>query len=173
MGSQIVANAAGLSDFYPVSNYGEWNGQGIQLHISDGASLPYSLEFTNSPLGNKLPISVSRTTTTATATFKVNHGLQVGDVVVVGGIREDNLVGNFKVASVPAADQVTYTVADTGATSAEGGYAVPLAVDTNADADGVTGDVVTNFVLPPSAFWVNVTSYTSGRVTANIRSQAF
>lgn len=60
--------------------------------------------------------SISRTTTTATVTLK-DHGLAVGDSVVVENAGAP-LDGTYDVASVTNVDVFTYTVVNSGATSA-------------------------------------------------------
>jgi hypothetical protein len=99
-------------------------------HTCDYRANPFSVAFQVDIAGNTGTYTVehgfcdmvvaqgkiSRTTTTATVTLK-DHGLAVGDSVVVtnGGAPLD---GTYAVASVTDVNTFTYTVANSGATAA-------------------------------------------------------
>jgi hypothetical protein len=63
--------------------------------------------------------TLTRSGTTATLDLNGNdHGLAVGDHVVIEGANQAPYNGDFRVATVPASDQLTYTMAsDPGATA--------------------------------------------------------
>jgi len=164
--NQIKLSSQTFSDWQPVNFHGSEFGAGIGCNVSEGAVLTYSIEFTFDNPYTKLPVSISRTTTTATATFKEEHGKAVGDTITVGGHREDNLKGTFEITAATATT-VDFTVADTGSAS-ENGYAVVCTVFVHPDISGVSDNQEAAFDKPPTAYRLNCTSYTSGLVTANI-----
>jgi hypothetical protein len=99
-------------------------------HMCDYMANPFSVAFQVDIAGNtgtytvehgfcnmeKREAKISRSTTTATVTM-LNHGLAVGDSVVVenGGAPFD---GTYAVASVTDTSTFTYTVANSGAAAA-------------------------------------------------------
>lgn len=144
---------------------------GLVVTLDSTANLTYDVELTldaNSQERHQI-ISIARVTTTATVTL-VDHGLAVGDNVTVFNTGESNLDGSHDVATVVDDDSFTYTVADTGAASAEGkliSFRVikhpTLQGDTTAEA-GVQDSPVT-------AIRLNITAYTAGSATLTVLQQ--
>lgn len=92
--------------------------------------------------------SISRTTTTATVTM-ANHGLAVGDSIVV-----ENTVdlgggdGTYAVASVTNVDVFTYTVANSGATSAPNARFIKIRVMPHSTVAAQTTSKDGNYAYP-------------------------
>lgn len=139
-------------------------GIGIGVILSSGASLTYSVEHTFDYIWpTQKNFSGSRSTTTVTIT-KVNHGLSVGSYWYTDPAAPAPFAGEFAVAAITDADNFTYTVANSGATSVAfgvfegaGARVLPhsvLAAKT-ATADG-------NYAFPCRACRLNVTTWVSG-----------
>lgn len=138
------------------------------VNITSGASLTYKVQHTADDPFNPVPVTISRTTTTATLT-KVAHGLSVGDSVTVIDSGSTNLNGNYDVASVVDADNITYTVANTGATaSIAGTKAVLLRVFDHEFITGKTANDDGNYAFPVRAVRLKNTVYASGSSTLTI-----
>ena len=91
--------------------------------------------------------SISRTTTTATVTL-VNHGLAAGDSVVVENAGAP-LDGTYAVASITSTSVFTYTVVNSGATSAADARILLIKVYPHSGAlAAATTSQVGNFAYP-------------------------
>lgn len=161
---QIKLDSQAFSNWVPVNFHGSEFGAGVGCNVS--GTLTYNVEFTFDNPYTKLPVSISRTGTTATATFKEAHGKVAGDTITTGGHREDNLKGTFEIDAVTD-NTVDFTVADTGSTS-ESGYAVVCSVFIHPDISGATDNQEAAFDQPPTAIRANCTSYSSGLLTVNL-----
>jgi hypothetical protein len=93
----------------------------------------------------KLP-KITRSTTTATVTLP-NHGLQVGDSLVVWGCGAP-LDGTFPVASVTDANVVTYTVANSGVAAGADPHCVPIRVFQHSSVASKTTSQDGNYAFP-------------------------
>lgn len=143
---------------------------GLGVLLTSGASLTYSVQhtFDNIYVPTK-EWSGSRTTTTVTVT-KTAHGMSVADWVQVDAPATAPFAGTFAIAAITDADNFTYTVANSGATSVVWGSAdihtarvLPhstLAAKT-ASADG-------NYAFPAIACRLIISSYTSGSATLTV-----
>lgn len=163
---QQKASAAGALSWIPQPFQGSSYQSGVAVSLSEGATLTYSVEFSLDNPYKQLDCSISRSATTATVTFKENHGKAVGDSIQVNSTREDNLAGVHAIASVPSETTLTYTVSDTGSTS-ENAKAVLYTVYAHPDLSALSANAEAGFVQPPTVVRLNVTAYTSGTVTAN------
>ena len=141
-------------------------GVGVGVVVSEDGDLTYSVQFAFDSPYLKTACSLSRSGSTATATFKEPHGHKVGDSAVISGTIEENFVGTFDVAAVPTPTTFTFSVTSTGATSTEAD-AVLLGVFTHEDLLDQTESASAGFVLPPSVMRLSVSDYTAGMVTAN------
>jgi len=135
------------------------------------------VDGTLSDLGNKIPVTISRSTTTATVTFPTANPHTLGgtsDYIVISGTGSSNLDGTFVVASVTNDTVLTYTVANTGASTATG-YAVPVrfmetviasaAVSATAPAiPAVTTTSSDLYHTPWTGLILKCTSYTTGTI---------
>ncbi len=135
---------------------------GIRVVLSSGASMTYSVQHTFDDIHNMVPVSVTRSGTAATLKY-TNHGLSVGDSVVVISAGTTNLEGTFPVASVVDANNVTYTVSNTGPTT-DGGNTLAslLRVSENIILTGVTTSGDTNYSAPVEAVRLKISTYVSG-----------
>jgi len=154
--------AAGYSGWVPVDRLQNNFNVYVGVKLSSGAVLTYTVQYTSDDLWKYMHCEISRSTTTATLKL-INHGLSVGDNINVQGSGSSNLDGSYQVASVVDADNITYTVSNTGATADTGDAKVSIGrvfshitlVDQTASADG-------NFVNSIQACRLYVSAYTSG-----------
>ncbi len=172
--TQVTLSAAGFSPWVPLNRMSNSFGIGLGVKLSSGASLTYSVQHTFDDIyAVSQDFSVARVTTTATVT-KTNHGLSVGDWVLIYGNRDDQawapLVGEFTVASVVDANNFTYTVANTGAASipAGAGKIQTARVFTHETLAAQTTSQDGNYQFPPRATRLVISSYASGIVTLDI-----
>lgn len=101
----------------------------------------YTVEHGFANFNDRKSPKITRSTTTATLTLP-DHGLQVGDSLVVGAAGAP-LDGTYPVASVVDANSVTYTVANSGATAnADGAWCIPIRVF--AHSTGLTSQTTSN-----------------------------
>lgn len=128
-------------------------------HRLDDKQNPFSVSFAVTVQGTgtytvehgftnwvKNPVTLSRSTTTATLSFTA-HGLQVGDSVVVEGAGAP-FDGTYAVASVVDANNITYTVANSGATASSEGRAVFIRVFPHAVVAAQTTSKDGNYAYP-------------------------
>jgi hypothetical protein len=165
--ASVVQGAAGASKWVPV-DYTKANfGVALGATISSGAGLTYKAQHTLDSPYNLVPCSISRSTTTASLTL-ADHGLSVGDSLTVVGAG-DPLDGTFAVAAVTDANIVTYTVANSGNAASDAGARVcTMRVLDHSTMTGKTTASDGNYAFPIKAVRVNVTLYTSGKVTLTV-----
>jgi hypothetical protein len=129
-------------------------------HMCDFRANPFSVAFQVDIAGNTGTYTVehgfcnmvledcniSRSTTTATVTL-ANHGLAVGDSIVVsnGGAPLD---GTYAVASVTNVNVFTYTVANSGATTANGARILRIRVMPHSSIAAQTTSKDGNYAYP-------------------------
>jgi len=164
---RVRLSAAGVSAWIPLNRYATSIAVALGLMFSSNKNLTAAVQYTLDPLVDQ-PCNISRTTTTATVTL-TNHGLSVGDSVVVSG-GGSPLDGTYAVASVTNQNVFTYTVVDSGATSAIDAKIKPLRVMTHPVLSGITANTDSNFSVPPTACRLAVTSYTAGYVDLDVVS---
>lgn len=154
--------AAGVSSWVFLSSYKPNLSVSLAFIPTSGASLTGKIQHIFDDPYIKVPVTITRSTTVASMK-KVAHGLTAADYLVVegGGAPFD---GEFSVATVVDADNLTYTVANSGLTTADsrclaGGARVfdhALMIAMTSRTDG-------NYQFPPSACRLNLTAYTSGK----------
>lgn len=111
-------------------------------------------------------VALSRTTTTATLTYK-NHGLKADDSIIVTGAGAP-FDGTYQVASRVSADAITYTVANSGATTATPETAKAMFIKTMVhDSYGTpaTASSDGNLAFSVQAVRVRVTTGGAGNLT--------
>lgn len=165
----VTLSATGKSQWIVVNELALAFGIGLAVAISSGATITYTVEHTFDETGpdGKIPCSISRTGTAATLTL-ANHMLSVGDSIQIDNAGDANLNGRYDVASVVDANNVTYTVSNTGATADTGNATVvPLRVYPHSVLAGQTARKDGNYAYPVSAIRLNAT-VTSGRATLTI-----
>lgn len=179
MRQQVVTQgAAGATQWLFVDNrrFGTDFNVGLQTTLASGSTLTYDVELTKDRNTKERwkKVSIARVTTTATVTL-TDHGLKTGDNVVIFDTNytnhnpESNLEGSFDI-TVLTANTFTYTVADTGQTSAIGRLISFNVVD-HASIAGETTAQTGVQTEPVSAIRLNVTAYTDGAVTLTALQQ--
>jgi len=165
--TRLTKGAAGFTAWCPM-DYGQ-NAFGVSLGaiVTSGASLTYKVQHSFDSPYDLVPFYATRTTTTVTATIP-DHQLTAGDMVNVVGAGAP-MDGSYAVASVSDANTITYTVANSGVTLSKPGANVNLMhVFDNSVITGKTANADSHYAFPVTAIRVNVTSYTSGKVTLTI-----
>lgn len=138
----------------------------FRVTLSSGAAMTYQVQHTFDDPEKRQNCSLARTTTTATLTL-ADHGSSVGDSVTVTGA-EAPFDGTYAVATVVDANNVTYTVANSGATAAATDVArvTVFRVAAHATVTGKTAsDDGSQYTAPVQAIRLNITAYTSGKAT--------
>jgi len=129
-------------------------------HMCDYKANPFSVAFQVDIAGNTgtytvehgfcdmtlRDVSISRATTVATVT-QLNHGLAVGDSVVVSNAGAP-LDGTYAVASVTSTSVYTYTVVNSGATSALTAHVLNIRVMPHATVAAQTTSKDGNYAYP-------------------------
>lgn len=159
--------AAGNSVWIPIDRYDTSIAVLLSLVFSSNKNLTANVQYTSDPLESQA-CNITRSGTTATLTL-ANHGLSVGDSVVVQGAGS-TLDGTYAVASVVDQNNITYTVANSGVTVAVGAQVTPLRVFAHPVLTTITANADSNFTVPPTACRLNVSSYTAGYVDLNVIS---
>ena len=173
--TQVTVGSATFSPWIPLNTLKPTFGTGLFVGLTGTVNLTYSVQHavpinTN---GECLPISgndagvlskLTRSTTTATLVWP-DHGMTTADSLLVEGAG-GALDGTYTVASIVDADTLTYTVANSGVTTANPGFKVMLYKVFNHDvlAAKTTSDDG-NYAFPVPFCRLIVTSYTSGKAT--------
>ncbi len=154
-------SAAGVSTWIFVDQRRKWLGIGLHVALSSGASLTYSVQHSFDNLRAMFTdFTATRVTTTVTVT-KVNHGLSVGDYVYQEGVGAP-MDGEHTVASVADLDTFTYTVANSGVTSAPNSRMATARVFPNATLALLTASADGNYMFPPAVIRLKISTYGSG-----------
>jgi hypothetical protein len=177
----LTTGATGASAWVPIDYLQKAFGIGFRCTVGGGSSpdVTYKVQHAFSSLVQDTVVRITRSTTTATLTFNaatalngidawVNHGLSVGDNVVVRGAGAP-LDGTFAVASVTNSRVVTYTVANSGVTVAGPQASVErLYVGDHPVVTGATGSTDGNYAYPPNYIRTNITAYGAGSLTLSL-----
>lgn len=161
----VTVSSAASSAWIPLDRYQSSFSVSLAGVISSGATLTWKVEHTFGNVLRPEPCSISRSTTTATLSY-TNHGLSVGDSIIVSG-GGSPFDGTYAVASVVDANTLTYTVTNTGSTLVSARVCL-LPVFDHETLVGQTTDADGNYAFPCTACRLTVTAYTSGfvRLTA-------
>ena len=163
---RTVLSAAGACDWIPVNHRSRDFGIGFGCHVSNGATLTYLVEHTFSNMSLEIPVSISRTTTTATITFPSPHYLTTSNNVVITGTRESNFTGTFYPVSIPSATTITITVSDTGAAS-DSAVITPVVFHPHDTVVAKNGLSDGGYDLPCTAVRARISAYTDGDLIVN------
>lgn len=160
----VRLTAAGFSPWIPLN----WRRKNFEValgvKLSSNANLTYSVQHTMDPLllEETQEFSIARVATTATVT-KTNHGVSVGDWVMVRdcGAPFD---GEFSVAAITDQDNFTYTVANSGATAvARGkGWLKTARVFPHSTLAAKTASADGNYDFPPMACRLLISAFVAG-----------
>lgn len=140
------------------------------------------VDGTISDLGNVIPVSISRSTTTVTVTFPTLSPHTLGgtkDYVVVSGTGVSSLDGVYPVASVTNDTVLTYT-SGTSATTVANGYCCPVrfaatiiaSASVSATTPAVPAVTTTSLYLPQipfSGLILKCSTYVAGTVYLDTR----
>lgn len=164
----VTQGAAGASAWMPLDTRKNPTSVSLAGTVTSGATLTYKVQHTFDPVQNVQPCSITRVTTTATLTL-ADHGISsTSDSITVVGAGAP-FDGTYAVAGITDANVITYTVANSGATSTGGGAGVVvMRVFDHDTMTGKTANDDSNYAYPPTAVRLNVTAYTSGKATLTI-----
>lgn len=169
--SVLTMAAAGASLWCPINQIQNSFGIGLGASVTSGANLTYSVQhtFDDTTSDRKIyGVTLARSGTTATITIP-DHRLSVNDNLLVEGAGDANLNGSFAVASVVDANNVTYTVSNTGAASGSINTSViTFRVYNHATMSGQTGRLDGNYAFAIQAIRLTITAYVSGKVDLTI-----
>ncbi len=179
MRQQVVTrNEAGTTKWLQVDNrrHGTEFNTSLAVTFDTDGNLTYDVDLTYDRFDQNRyqKVTLARVTTTATATL-VGHGLVTGDNVEIFDTNytnhdsETNFEGSFDVTVVDK-DTFTYTVANTGATSAIG-RAITFRVVKHPTLQGDTSAQVGIQNEPVSAVRLNITAFTAGSATLTVLQQ--
>lgn len=168
----VVVGSQTTSAWIPIDKIRNPTSISLGCTITEGASATYKVQHTfDNAMATTDVGSITRVTTTATATVP-EHGLSVGDSVIVEGAGAP-FDGTYAVASVTNANVFTYTVANSGLTTAQVGARIALLrVFDHASVTGKTTKSDGNYAYPVGAVRLNVTTYASGKVTLAVTQGA-
>lgn len=168
---QAILTAAGVSPWFTAEYQRTPFSIGFGCSISSGASLTYSVQHSFDDPSANLQIypagSLTRSTTTATLTY-TNHNLVVGDSLIIrnAGAPFD---GTYTVAGVTNANVITFTVANSGATTANIQCTFsPIRVFNNSVTVAQTTSTDGNYAFNVSLIRAKITSYSSGQLVFNL-----
>lgn len=163
----ITQTATGTTDWLVVDYRQAPFNANVTVNIS-GTATASTLTTVDDPQALIAPVSITRSTTTATLTTSDKHGLTTSDYIRVGGAGAP-LDGLYKVASVSSDTVITYTVANSGVTSAAvTAMYTPLRTQPITALTNVTATTAATLSAPVRAVLTNVTAYTSGTVITYI-----
>jgi len=168
----VTLGSATFSAWMPMDSAKAVFGVGIGVTITPAAVLTYGVQHTfDDPYKRVNPISITRSGTTVTVN-QTDHGLSVGDFVHVEGANTgptDVFDGNFTVAAITDANNFTYTVSSAGATTALGTAMITtLRVRPNSILGSSSANGDTNYAFTVRAVRLNVSAWTSGKVTMTV-----
>ena len=122
--SQFITEAT-IGAWIPVSRQ-SYGTAGFTIHPQASTAGTYNVQFTSSDIFKTSRQRFTRSTTTLTITVTA-HGLTTTDACIVTG--HSDFEAQYEVASVVDADNITVTVADSGAASGSLSF-TPVVVDT-------------------------------------------
>lgn len=152
------------------------------MYGSSTVSATAQVDATVSDLGNKIPVTLSRSSTTVTVTFPTGNPHTLGgvtDYIVIAGSGVTSLDGTYSVASVTNDTVLTYSSGTSGTTTANA-YAVPVrfmktmiaSASVSATTPAFPAVTTTSLYLetiPFSGLILNCTSYSAGTVYCDNR----
>lgn len=135
---------------------------GLGVMLNSVANLTYSVQHTFDNFEAPHTISISRAGTVATVTDAA-HGLSNNDSVVITGSGSSNLDTGIADVTVTGVNTYTYTVANSGPTSAIG-FALNLRVFNHVSLVGVITRADGNYAFPIRGCRLRVSAYAAGSV---------
>jgi hypothetical protein len=184
--TKVVLNAAGYSQWVPISYMESWFGVGVSVQLSgDASGITYTVQHTydflnidpstpDSSAGNHVTISRSGTTATVTdyGPYGLGHGLSTGDSVIIKGSGSsvlDSLSPAYGTGDVGwsvtyvSSSTYTYTCANSGATADTGNcYVARQRVFPHATLATQSARGQGTYNYPVRAVRLYLSAYTSG-----------
>lgn len=175
----VTVGSATTSNWIPLNTKKPYFATSLFVGFPATCVLTYSVQHANpnntdghSPVsGNDAGVlaKLTRSTTTATLIWP-DHGLTTSDSLIVQGAG-GTMDGTYAVASVVDANTLTYTVTNSGITTAKDGFQVLLLkVFNHASLVGLSAAANGNYAFPVPFVRLNVTAYTSGKATLTVVS---
>lgn len=165
--TSVRVSSAASSSWIPIDRMDTSISILAAVAFSSNKNLTVSVEYCSDPLVPQ-SCNITRSGTTATLTL-TNHGLTTSDWINVSqaGAPFD---GDYKVASVTNQNVITYTVANSGATTSSGTNAqvIPMRIFTHDVLASITANQASNFTVPPTAVRLTCSSYTAGYADLNL-----
>jgi hypothetical protein len=157
--------ATGAGPWVPIDTEQTAFGVGYIVSVQGGSTLTFKTQHGwSAPTDQGItPVSLTRSSTTATLTMPNPFSPKVGDSLVIAGAGAP-FDGTFDIASVTNSTTVTYTVANSGATAAPAAGVIVSVIRT-ADDPVVTGKTATtegNLAFPCSHLRLNLTAWSAG-----------
>ena len=171
--AHVSVGATGPSNWVPIDYLEAGFGVGYRCTVQGGANVTYKVQH-GWLLGEPISLAnLTRTTTTATATWRVgttdytaSHGLQTGDCVLMQGYGAP-FDGVFTI-TVTSATAFTFTVANSGLTASTLGLCQRVTVGDDPIVTGATTSQESNIGFPCWALRLNATAWVSGEVSMTI-----
>ena len=157
---QDITNAT-IGAWIPVSRASKGD-IGFTVYPRASTAGTYNVQFTESDIQRSTRQAFTRSTTTLTITV-VAHGLTTGDACVITG--NSDFEGQYEIAGVTDADNITVTVADAGAASGSLGF-IPVVLDavTGFSAAAAATKASGNIFASISAIRLDATSVTGAPI---------
>lgn len=182
----VALNAIASSPWIPLDRQQDCFNVGIQVSLSEDASaITYSVQATCDPMGDEylIPCSIARAAGVATVTTLFQHGLNVGDAVIVTGsgsaaldsqpFVQSNLLPPFysnsgqatpwNVATAPTPTTFTYAVANSGPLADAGVTKLRIyRVAPVPNLSALSAKAFQPLIIPATALRLVVTALTAG-----------
>lgn len=177
--TSVTVGSQAASAWIPLNSRKPYFATSLFVTLTPSASLTYSVQHgvptnTHSLVaisGNRAGVlsKLTRSTTTATLVWP-DHGMTTSDSIVVEGAG-GTMDGTYAIASVADANTLTYTVTNSGITTALPGYRVLLVrvFDHDTLASKTASDDG-NYAFPVQMCRLNVSTYSSGKATMTVVS---
>lgn len=155
-------SAAGVSTWIKLDTGSPWFGVALGVKLTSGANLTYKVQHTLDDIFKFTDQWVGTRSGTTLTIVKAAHGLSAGDWVLIQGVGAP-WEGDQAVAGITDANTFTITVANSGPTAHVPGARLATArVFDHSTLTALTASGQGNYVLPPVATRLNITSYTGG-----------
>jgi hypothetical protein len=168
--TQTPLGATGAGPWIEIDYLEHGFGVGYYVSVQDSSTLTFKIQhafFANPGKTNvnpdyQSPVSLTRSTTTATLTVPLAFAPKVGDCLIVEGAGAP-FDGTFDIAGVTSSTVVTYTVLNSGASAMAVGARVRiLHVEDDTVVTGKTASTSGNIAFPINAMRLNLTAYSAG-----------
>lgn len=161
----VTAGSATFSRWVALNHRNSNFTAALGFSISSGGSLTAKVQHTFDDVHATQVRSFTRSTTVCTIPITA-HGLSASDYVFIEGAGSP-FDGEYAVASVVDADNITVTVSNSGATVGSGRVGTARVFDHDT-MTGMTSRGSGNYFASPMACRLLITSYTSGVATLTV-----